>query len=344
MKTHLNTLYVQTDGCYLAKDGQTVSIRHEKQTKLRVPFHNLDSIVCMGRIGLSPQLMQAAAQASISISLLDDRGRFRAAINGFTSGNVLLRRAQYRAADDETKAGHIAQSILLGKLGNSRTVLNRAARDASPQDPRIELLRKTSSRLSASIDNAVKTTSLESLRGIEGDAATIYFAAFNALQTNFSEEFAFTKRTRRPPKDPINCLMSFVYTLLMHDVRSACESTGLDAAVGFLHRDRPGRPGLALDLMEEFRPWLADRLVFSLINRNQVSRTDFEYLENGAVLMSKQGRKTILTAWQQRKQEEMLHPFLQEKMTVGLLFHLQARLLARYLRGDLDAYPPLLWK
>lgn len=344
MKTHLNTLFVMTEGSYLAKDGDTVAVRIEKQTKARLPFHNLDGIVCLGRIGLSPQLMQAASQAGISISLLDHRGRFRAAIQGFTSGNVLLRREQYRAADDESRALNIARSFVLGKLGNCRTVLRRAIRDANSLEPRVQVLEQAAVRMKIGIDAAQKATSLEQLRGIEGEAATQYFAAFNALQSNFQKNFAFEKRSKRPPLDPINSLMSFIYTLLTHDLRSACESVGLDAAVGYLHRDRPGRPGLALDLMEEFRPWLADRLVFSLINRQQLNPSSFQVLENGAVLISPEGRRTIITAWQQRKAEEIYHPIVNEKVTIGILPFLQARLLARHLRGDLDLYPPFFWK
>jgi len=344
MKTHLNTLFVTTEGAYLAKEGDTVAVRIEKQTKARLPFHNLDGIVCLGRIGLSPQLMQAASQAGVSISLLDQRGRFRAAIQGFTSGNVLLRREQYRAADCDERSFTIARSCVLGKLSNCRTVLRRAIRDANNLEPRVQILEQAATRMKIGIDAAQKSTGVDQLRGIEGEAANQYFAAFNSLQSNFQEQFAFKKRSRRPPLDPINSLLSFIYTLLMHDLRSACETVGLDAAVGYLHRDRPGRPGLALDLMEEFRPWLADRLAFSLINRQQVNSRDFQVLENGAVLISPEGRRTILTAWQQRKAEEIYHPIVQEKVTIGILPFLQARLLARHLRGDMDIYPPFLWK
>ncbi len=344
MKTHLNTLFVMTEGSYLAKEGDTVAVRVDKQTKARLPFHNLDGIVCLGRIGLSPQLMQAASQAGVSISLLDDRGRFRAAIQGFTSGNVLLRRQQYRASDNPELTLSIARSVVLGKLANCRTVLRRAIRDANSLEPRVQILEKAATRMKIGIEAAQRATDINQLRGIEGEAATNYFGAFNSLQSNFQKVFAFEKRSKRPPLDPINSLMSFVYTMLAHDLRSACESVGLDAAVGYLHRDRPGRPGLALDLMEEFRPWLADRLIFSLINRQQVNSGDFKVLENGAVLMSPEGRRTIITAWQQRKSEEIFHPIVNEKVTIGILPFLQARLLARHLRGDLDIYPPFLWK
>ena len=344
MKTHLNTLFVTTEGSYLAKEGDTVSIRLDHKTQARLPFHNLDSIICIGRIGLSPQLMQAASQSGISISLLDERGRFRALIQGFTSGNVLLRREQYRAADSENRTFELARAFVLGKLANCRTVLRRAIRDANESEPRVQTIEKSAIRMKIAIEAATTSSDISELRGIEGEAAAQYFSAFNSLQTQFQERFAFQKRSKRPPLDPINSLMSFVYTLLTHDIRSACEATGLDAAVGYLHRDRPGRPGLALDLMEEYRPWLADRLVFSLINRQQLTASAFQTLENGAVLISPEARRTILTSWQQRKNEDIFHPFINEKITIGILPLIQARLLARHLRGDLDIYPPFLWK
>jgi CRISPR-associated protein Cas1 len=344
MKTHLNTLYVTTDGCYLSKDGETVTVSLEREVKLRLPFHNLDGIVCMGRIGLSPQLMQAASQAGISISLLDDRGRFRAAIQGFTSGNVLLRREQYRAADHESRTLEIARQAVIGKLANCRTVLVRAIRDANLHEPRVQTLEQSTTRIKIAIESARTVADVDALRGIEGEAATHYFDAFNSLQTRFLPFFAFRKRSKRPPLDPINCLISFIYTLLTHDVRSACEAVGLDAAVGYLHKDRPGRPSLALDLMEEFRPWLADRVAFSLINRQQLDQKSFQFLENGAVLLTPEARKVILTTWQQRKAEEIFHPLANEKVTIGILPLIQARILARHLRGDLDCYPPFLWK
>lgn len=343
MKTHLNTLYVTTQGAYLAKDGQAVAVRVEKSTRLRIPLHNLDGIVCFGRVGCSPGLMAACGEAGVSISFLSSSGKFRATVSGFTSGNVLLRREQYRAADDPALSLEIARSVILGKLANCRTVLLRAARDADhPQ--RIDALQAVARRLAATIPAVQQATSLDQLRGIEGESAVHHFAAFNHLITANQEVFRFERRSRRPPLDPINCLLSFVYTLLMHDVRSACEAVGLDPAVGFLHRDRPGRPGMALDLMEEFRPWLADRLVLSLINRRQLGASSFQTLETGAVVMDDNARKAVLVAWQQRKQDTYTHAFLNEKVSIGLLVHLQARLMARHLRGDLDAYPPLLWR
>ena len=343
MKQHLNTLFVTTQGAYLRKDGETVDVRVEKKSRLRVPLHNLDGIVAFGRVGASPALLGACAEANVTVSFLTTSGRFLASVSGYTPGNVLLRRTQYRTTDDQAAAARIARAIVAGKLGNCRTVLRRAARDSSSEE-RQTGLNKAADRLTASINDALRSDDLGRIRGIEGEAATVYFGAMNHLIASDAKEFQYTKRSRRPPLDPVNAMLSFAYTLLMHDSRSACEVSGLDAAVGFLHRDRPGRPGMALDLMEEFRPFLADRLVLSLINRQQVQPSDFIVRENGAIQLSDSARKTLLTQWQQRKQEQITHPFLNEKTTVGILMHLQARLMARHLRGDLDDYPPFVWK
>lgn len=342
MKTHLNTLFVTTDGAYLCKDGQAVAVRIEKETKLRVPLHNLDGVMCFGRIGVSPQLMGACADQGVTITFLSSTGRFRAAVTGFSPGNVVLRRQQYRLADHPAASASAARSIIQGKLANCRTLLLRAARD-STEPLRADRLRGVANRLSANLIDVSSASSVERLRGLEGEAAASYFGAFNDL-TNRVDEFPYTRRSRRPPLDPLNALLSFVYSLLSHDARSACESVGLDAAVGYLHEDRPGRPGMALDLMEEFRPYLADRLVLSLINRRQVSAGNFEITETGAVRMRDSTRKAVLVAYQERKQEAIIHPFLGEKTSIGLLIHLQARLMARWIRGDLELYPPFVWK
>lgn len=343
MKTHLNTLFVTTEGSYLSKDGQAVAVRIENKTRLRVPLHNLDGIVCFGRIGCSPILMGACAEAGVSLSFFSTTGRFRAAVVGFTPGNVLLRRQQYKAADDPAIALDIAGSVVAGKIANCRAVLLRGARDTD--DPaRADRLQQAARRLGGDLESLNQATGLEQLRGLEGESATTYFGVFNDLISVPGEAFRYTTRSRRPPLDPLNALLSFIYTLFAHDARSACEATGLDAAVGILHRDRPGRPGMALDLMEEFRPFFADRLVLSLINRRQVASDGFRTLETGAVLMDDATRKAVLVAYQQRKQETITHPFLGEKTSVGLLIHLQARLMARRLRGDIDAYPPFIWK
>jgi len=343
MKRHLNTLFVTTQGTYLAKDGQAVAVRVEKQTKLRVPLLNLDGIVCFGRVGCSPNLMAACAEANVTISFLTEYGRFRAAVVGYSPGNVLLRREQYRQADDQEAAVAIARNSIAAKIANSRSVLLRGARDTNDSS-RKKSLQDAARVMARQLDDARQVNALDRLRGIEGDAASTYFGAFSQLINVADPEFRFMRRSRRPPLDRTNALLSFLYSMLTHDARSACEATGLDAAVGFLHRDRPGRPGLALDLIEEFRPFLADRLVLSLINRRQVTAGGFSVSESGAVMMDDKTRKTVLTTYQKRKQDTILHPFLDEKTSIGLLLHLQARLLARNLRGDLDAYPPFIWK
>lgn len=345
MKQHLNTLFITTDGAYLAKEGEAAIVRVERKTRLRVPFHNLDGLVCFGRVGCSPQLMGACAEKGITISMLDANGRFRAAIVGFSPGNVLLRREQYRIADDHESSCLIARNMVAAKIANCRSVLLRAARDAPASTVDVSsTLQAAATRMANDLQSASQCTSLEALRGVEGNAANSYFAVFPRLIAAQSKDFVFQARSRRPPLDPMNALLSFLYSMLAHDSRSACEAVGLDAAVGFLHRDRPGRPGLALDLMEEFRPFLADRLALSLVNRRQVATSGFTTTESGAVMMDHDTRKAVLVAYQQRKQDTIEHPVLGEKTTVGLLIHLQARLLARRLRGDIDAYPPFVWR
>lgn len=339
MKKHLNTLFITREGAYLTKDGEAVEVRHEGSSLLRVPMHNLEGIVALGwDIGASAQLMAACAEAGVTISFCTPYGRFLAAVRGFTSGNVLLRREQYRMADDATASIRIATVLVAAKLANSRTVLLRAQRDHG-ENPELE---RAAALISRNVNAVMKAATLDEIRGLEGEAANNYFAILpNLIRV---PEFEFSGRNRRPPTDPVNALLSFCYSLLAHDCRSALESVGLDGAVGFLHRDRPGRPSLALDLMEEFRPVLADRCVLTLINRRQVQPKDFIKRENGAVEMTEEARKTVLVNWQERKQDEILHPFLEEKVTMGLLPFLQARLLANYLRGDLDAYPSFIWR
>ncbi|RZB30655.1 MAG: CRISP-associated protein Cas1 [Desulfobacteraceae bacterium Eth-SRB1] len=343
MKKHLNTLFVTTQGAYLAKEGESVIVRVEKETRLRIPVHTLGGIVCFGNVGCSPFLMGFCAKRDVAISFLSEYGRFLARVQGPVSGNVLLRREQYRRADDMTFSAKMARSVLTGKLANCRTVLQRALRDHSDKLDK-DQVSYASRQISGSLRRLQEDVSLNSLRGIEGDAAHVYFKVFDHLITSQKEDFSFQDRNRRPPLDNVNCLLSFLYTLVMHDVRSALESVGLDPAVGFLHRDRPGRPGLALDLMEEFRPFIADRLTLSLINLSQVQKKGFKKSESGAVLMDDETRKTVLVAYQKRKQDEIMHPFIEEKVTIGLLFHMQALLLARHLRGDLDGYPPFVWR
>jgi len=343
MKKHLNTLFVTTQGAYLAKDGETVAVRIDKEVKLRLPVHTLDGIVCFGNVTCSPFLMGFCAERDVTISFLTEYGRFLARVAGPVAGNVLLRRRQYRAADDLDFAAAVAAGFVLGKIYNCRKVLQRVQRDHSGKVDHDEV-EAVIGRMGGIMKQLRQKMALNRVRGYEGEAANLYFKVFNHLVVLQKADFSFRQRNRRPPLDRVNCLLSFVYTLLMHDVRSALESVGLDPAVGFLHRDRPGRPGLALDLMEEFRPFLADRLVLSLINLGQVKGRGFRVSESGAVLMDDKTRKIVLAAYQKRKQEELVHPFLKEKVQVGMLPYIQALLMARYLRGDLDGYPPFMWR
>jgi CRISPR-associated protein Cas1 len=343
LKHHLNTLFVTTQNSYLAKAGESVLVRVEKQTKLRVPVHTLGGIVCFGRVGVSPALMGLCGQRGVAISMLTERGGFLAKIDGFTAGNVLLRREQYRRADDPGASAAVARAVICAKVANARSVLLRNARDY-PDAPGRPAVESAAARMAQVVEQAQRTDVLDGLRGLEGEAANYYFGAFDHLLTAQRDAFAFTSRSRRPPLDRLNALLSFLYAMLGHDARAACEAAGLDPQVGFLHRDRPGRAGLALDLIEEFRPFLADRLALSLVNRKQVQADGFVTADSGGVSMTDATRRAVLVAYQKRKQEEVVHPFLDEKVSVGLLVHLQARLLARHLRGDLDAYPAFVWK
>lgn len=343
MKKLLNTLYVTTQGAYLSKEGETVLVSVDGEKRLQIPVHTLGGVVCFGRVSCSPFLMGFCAENNVGLSFLTENGRFLARVQGPVAGNVLLRREQYRRADSPNFSAAMARFFLTGKIANARTVLQRALRDhgdkitQTEMEQSIALLGKALKRLEATED-------LDALRGIEGETARTYFSVFDDLITHQKDSFIFKGRNRRPPLDNVNCLLSFLYTLLLHDIRSALEGVGLDPAVGFLHRDRPGRPGLALDLMEEFRPFLADRLVLSLINLGQVNPKGFIQTETGAVTMTDDTRKAVIVAYQKRKQDEIQHPFLGEKVAVGILFHVQALLLARHLRGDLDGYPPFVWR
>jgi CRISPR-associated protein Cas1 len=343
LKRLLNTLYVTSQGSYLSRESDTVLVRVEGETKFRVPIRNLDGIVCFGLVSLSPQLMALCTEHGVTISFLTEHGRYLARVQGPVSGNVLLRREQYRRADSSDSSADVARSVVIGKIANSRTVLLRAARER-PECDGAGAIGKAVTHLQDLLKGMQESDLLETIRGREGDAARTYFGVFDHMITAQREDFFFHGRSRRPPLDNMNALLSFLYALLLHDVISALEAVGLDPAVGYLHRDRPGRPGLALDLMEEFRPVLADRVAVSLVNRQQVHGKGFERTETGAVTMDEGTRKEVLVAYQTRKQDEIQHPFLGEKVAVGLLPHVQALLLARYLRGDLDAYPPLLWR
>lgn len=343
MKKMLNTLYVTTQGAYVHKEGETVVVKVEHETRLRLPIHTLSSIVCFGQVSCSPFLLGHCAEKDVSVSFLTEHGRFLARVQGPVAGNVLLRREQYRRADSDLASAKLARMFVVGKVVNSRQVIHRALRDHHGKSDGTGL-EHTCLSLSRYVNRLLQDENLESIRGIEGCTAREYFDQFDHLIVAQKEDFVFSGRNRRPPLDRVNCLLSFVYTLLYHDVRSALETVGLDPAVGFLHRDRPGRYGLALDLMEEFRPMLADRLVLSLINLGQMKKKGFTVTESGAVMMDDETRKTLLVAYQKRKQEEIEHPFLKEKIPIGMLPYAQAQLLSRHLRGDLDDYPPFFWR
>lgn len=343
MKQLLNTLYVTTDGAYIHRERETLVIEvKDKNIKKQLPLLALNSLVAIGRVMMSPEAMALCAEHNVTISFLTSNNHFLAQVNGAQSGNVLLRRAQYRLSDDADRCREIVRCIVAAKVSNSRTILQRTLRN-HPDNDKDGALTAAVERLARIKKSIVNADSADKLRGYEGEAAREYFSAFQQM-LNADSGFSMDGRTRRPPRDPVNALLSFVYTLLCHDCRSACEAVGLDPAVGFLHRDRPGRPGCALDLMEEFRAVVADRLVLTLINRKQITSKQFETQESGAVMMDDACRKIVLEQWQKRKQEEITHPVLDEKMPLGLAFHVQAQLLARHLRGDADFYPASLWK
>lgn len=341
MKKLLNTLYVTRQGAYLYRDGETVAVEIEKQTVLRLPIHTLSGIVTFGNVMASPFLLHLCAEHGLCVSMLSEHGRFLARVEGPVSGNVKLRLAQMRAHEDPVVKSRLARSFVVGKLCNARMVLQRRVRDHGETPALAEASRQHLDVLRRVRDPSVETARV---RGLEGEAAADYFKAFNDLLVTQQEDFSIQGRNRRPPLDPMNALLSFMYTLLAHDCRGALEGVGLDPQIGFLHEVRPGRPALALDLMEEFRAILVDRVAISLVNMRQVTRRDFVKSESGAVTFTDDARKTVLAAWQKKKQEEVLHPFLDEKIPIGLLPHAQALLLARHLRGDLDAYPPFLSK
>jgi len=341
MRKLLNTLYVTTQETYLRKEGETVVVEKAKQVLLRLPIHTLQGIVTFGNVMASPFLLNLCAERGVCVSFMSESGRFLARVTGPVSGNVLLRLAQMRAYDDRAKKGEIARSFVIGKLLNVRNVILRHMRDHGASD----VLRDAAEK-HADVVRRVRDSppDAERLRGLEGEAGAVYFGCFNELLVAQKEDFAITGRNRRPPTNPMNALLSYLYTLLAHDCRGALEGVGLDPQIGFLHEVRSGRPGLALDLMEEFRAVLADRVALSLVNMRQVGPRDFKTTESGAVEMKEETRKTILQTWQKKKQETIQHPFLEERVPIGLLPHLQALLLARHLRGDLDAYPPYIQK
>lgn len=343
MKRLLNTLFVTSADTYLALDGENIVIKKDGDIVKRYPLHNLESICAFGYIGASPALMGYCAERNIAITFLTASGRFLARVIGESRGNVVLRKEQYRISDDEGQSTRIARNFIFGKVYNSKWILERATRDY-PMRIDVSRIKKSTSTLTESLQLIRKIEDLDVLRGAEGAAAVQYFTVFDELILQQKEDFSFNGRSKRPPLDNVNALLSFAYALLSHEVTWALEAVGLDAYVGFLHRDRPGRASLALDLMEELRGVYADRLVLSLINKRMVAANGFYQKENGAVLMDAETRKVVLTAWQEKKQEVIIHPYLQDRIQWGLVPYAQALLLARFIRGDLDEYPPFLWK
>lgn len=344
MHRQLNTLYVTTEGAWLRKDGANIVMEVDKDVRARLPVHMLESMVCIGRVAVSPRLLGYCAEQGITICYLTAEGKFLARVEGPISGNVLLRREQYRRSDDQVRCAAIVRNLLAGKIHNERAVLARGWRDHEEKLPDTPAFQHALKRLKRIQQRLLIEEGVDLLRGLEGEAAQAYFGVFDQLIHTQSPQLRFGGRNRRPPRDGFNALLSFLYTLLTHDCRSALETVGLDPAVGFLHRDRPGRPSLALDLSEELRPLLCERLALSLVNRRQLTESDFRRLDNGAVLLKPEARKAVLVAYQERKREQLQHAFLGEKVGIGLLPYLQAQLLARHLRGDIDGYPPFLWK
>ncbi len=343
MKKLLNTLYVTSENSYLALDGENIVVLEDKQEIGRLPLHNLDSVVSFGYRGTSPALMGACAERNISLCYVSPQGKFLARVSGRTKGNVILREQQYKSSCDEKVSFSIAQNCIIGKVFNARWVLERAVRAHSLQID-VDRVKDASEKLKNSLEYIKNCKSKEQLRGYEGEAASIYFSVFNELILQQKTDFVFGGRSKRPPMDNVNAMLSFVYTLLTNQIASALECVGLDPYVGYLHTERPGRVSLALDLIEELRAVLADRFVLSLINKKIVSKKNFKIKENGAVLMNDELRKKLLTEWQNKKKESLTHPYLKEKIQWGMVPYVQAMLLARYLRGDLDGYPVFLWK
>ena len=343
MKKLLNTLYIILPDVYLSLDGENIVLQKEKQEIGRVPLHNLERILVFGYRGTSPALMGKCVEKQIELVFLTPYGKFLSRVEGSVNGNVLLRRTQYRIADDEQKSLEIARNIIIGKIYNSRQVILRMVRDHALRVDE-EMFRTKADYLKSALTKCQTVSDMDRLRGIEGECASIYFSIFNEMILQQKETFVFQGRSKRPPMDPVNALLSFCYSLCTSMCASALEAVGLDPYVGFMHTDRPGRRSLALDLVEEFRAWYCDRFVLMLINKKIIQTNDFEKREDGAIMLKEQGRKELLTAWQNRKTEMIKHPFLEERMEWGMLPYAQALLLARYIRGDLDAYPAFMWK
>ena len=343
MRKLLNTLFITSEDCYLALEGETVTVYRDSQKAGQFPLHTLEGIISFSYKGASPALMGACAQRGINLCFMTPRGKFLARVSGENHGNVLLRKEQYRQSDDKAASCLIARNSILGKVYNCRWSLERTIRDHGMRVD-AEKLKRVSEQLRMSLKYIREETDLDSLRGMEGETAKLYFSVINEQILNQKEAFQFTERSRRPPRDNFNAVLSFGYTILVNECAAALESGGLDSYVGFMHRDRPGRPSLALDLMEELRPVMVDKFVLGVINNRIIKDKHFECQESWAVLLSDEGRKIFLSQYQNKKREELTHPYLGEKMPWGLIPYAQALLLARYLRGDLDGYPPFLWK
>lgn len=343
MRKLLNVLYVTSPDAYLSKDGENVVVKIEEQEVFRTPVHYLEGIVTFGYKGASPAVLRMCSDKNVAVSFLSNSGRFLAQLTGPVKGNVLLRRTQYRLADNLEESTRLSTRFIMGKLANCRNVVRRFISDhcdSERQGPSRDVLWL----LAINISRLERCQSLDEVRGLEGEGARAYFSVFDDMILTNKEHFFMRGRNKRPPLDNVNAVLSLLYTLLAHEVRAALETVGLDPFVGFLHRDRPGRPSLALDLMEELRPYIADRMVLNLINRGQITGSDFVQKETGGIILKPEGRKTVLEAWQKRKADQITHPFLEEKIPVGLLPYVQAMLLARHLRGDLEDYPPFFWK
>lgn len=343
MRKILNTLYVTSPDRYLSLDGQNIVVKEEKKEIARFPMHNFEAIVTFGYTGASPALMGACAEKGIDLTFMSRSGKFLATVVGESKGNVVLRKQQYRISDDESESLKIARNMIIGKVYNSRWVLERAKRD-HPMRVDVDALTNASNFIQGELQKLPDAEPLDSVRGIEGSVASEYFSVFDELILQNKDDFYFRSRNKRPPLDNVNALLSFVYSMLAKMCGYALSSVGLDPYVGFLHTDRPGRASLALDLMEEFRSIYADRFVLTLINKRIIEGRDFVKQENGAVVLKDTARKELLAEWQRKKQEEITHPFLEQKVPWGLVPFAQAMLLARYIRGDLDEYPPFLWK
>lgn len=341
MRKLLNTLYITNENYYLSRERENIVIRHEEKVVKRFPIHILEGIVCFNYTGVSPGLMQLANENNISITFLTPNGRFCGKFVGLTSGNVILRRTQYRISDDGVSSLKIAKRCIQAKIINSRKNLLRLARDHKNKVD-INKVNKTIEYLKMQNDFVVNTDSFDILRGIEGDSARAYFQVFDEMILNQKDEFKFVRRSKRPPLNKVNAILSYLYSILTYEIQAAVEAVGFDSYVGFYHRDRPGRASLALDLIEELRPYLVDRFVTTLINRGQINSKDFEEKENGSVLLNDKGRQKVLKVWQERKHDEINHPFIKEKVKIGLIPYIQAQLLSRHMRGDIEEYPPFL--